>query len=95
MSEQVGTIRKIMNGKTPIVLKVVFWIVGITASFVAAWQAMNVKVAEHGTHLLNHDVKIEKIECRVREVEDFATAQRTDNKWIKETLTRIENKLDD
>jgi len=95
MNEQIKAVKKkIMNGNTPIVIKVIFWIVGIAFAAATSWAVVKKEVIDNSIEIsrLHNDNKV--ICARVQECETFCAEQRIQNSWQKETLVRIESKLD-
>ena len=70
------------------------WVGTIILTGVVAWTTMKMTVAQNSMSISTHTIKLEKYDARIRAVEDCTVEQRVQNQWMKETLTRIENKMD-
>jgi len=70
------------------------WAIAFILAVATAWATMRITVQMNCAKLDTHAEKINALDSRTRHVEDFAVEQKVHNEWTKETLIRIEEKLD-
>jgi len=70
------------------------WGFGLLASVLVAWSAMKATVQYHTKQIDDNVQSISSLNTRTRVVEDFCVKQQVHNDWTKETLIRMEKKLD-
>jgi len=70
------------------------WILGFAVTGALAWSALQTTVEQNCASIDANRLKLERIDKRIRVVEDYVIEQRTDIKWVKESMGRIEDKLD-
>ena len=81
-----GAIKKIMNGPTPMLVRILVWVIGLSLIAGVTWATL-------GHRVTSNEESIKKLEPKVQDNHDFKTSQMKDNEWIKDTLKRIEDKL--
>ena len=95
MNEQIKTIKKkIQDGETPVLLKIAFYIAIVTAAAATSWAVMQKDVGANTAEIISTQAEQKAICDRLQECETFCAEQKVHNGWTKETLVRMEKKLD-
>ena len=88
------TVKKLINGSGPIIIRIVIWAIGVTAVAVTAWGVMGQRVQSNFEAGGRRDDMLKQHGDRLTAVEEAVVEQRTDTKWMKDSLKRIEEKLE-
>ena len=76
------------------VVGVAKWVAGMLIAVLVAWTAVKVTVAENCVRIDSNQKALLSLDKRIKVVEDCAVGQAIHNQWMKETLTRIDKKMD-
>lgn len=70
------------------------WALGILLTGAVAWTTMKFTVSQNSLSITVNSMKLSDVDKRVRAVENCVIEQKVQNEWMKDTLTRIEKKIE-
>ena len=86
-------IKERRSGNFEVLAKVLVWVLLATATAATTWAVMTTKVNDNIKTTNSNTTDIKALDNRVRITEGFMLEQKVQNAWTRETLTRIDEKL--
>jgi len=89
------SLKRPFNGSTERVVKLLLWMVTVTASVATAWAVLRGAVDVNTSQLKEACIRTEKLEDRVQVTEQFMYEQKIHNEWTRTILTEIKEDVKD